>query len=450
VSVKLSPARIAAFEALQRVALENAYAGALIASPRRDLLSIEDRGLFQELTLGALRWQGRLDALIEYYARRPVAKLDLEVVIALRLGLYQLQYLSRIPAYAAINESVNLVKARKKMSAAPLVNAVLRSAVRSSAPALSQAAESSHPQWLLDRWLTRFGEDETLRLMQANNQPPRITFRYNPSVAPPADTDACLAAQGIHTLPSSLAPGAATVESGALSSQSEPVANGWLYLQDEASQLVAHLAAGWTSNLKSQISALRFLDLCAAPGSKATLTASLLPPGSMVVASDLHPHRLRTMCEIAGRLKVGNLHAVALDGTRELPFEEAFDAVLLDAPCTGLGTLQRQPEIKWRLSEDKIAELAELQSQLLARAAQKLKPGGILTYSVCSTEPEEGEDVIAAFRETNPTYRDITRERLTELGVDPAPLLTSAFGARTFPHRQHSEAFFFCTLWKRK
>lgn len=445
-SVKISAARLAASEILQRVALENSYASALLASSKRDALSPEDRGLLQELTLGVLRWQGRLDALIEHFARRPVAKLDLEVVIALRLGLYQLLYLSRIPAHAAINESVNLVKAQKKTSAAPLVNAVLRSASRGPVPSLSQTAEISHPPWLFERWAARYGEQEAVELALANNQPPLISFRLNDRLAPAAQTLAYLATHETRATPSPLTPNAFRIEGGALSAHSEPVTKGWVYLQDDASQLIAHMAA----NLKSETSNFRYLDLCAAPGGKTTLAASLLPPGSLVIGSDLHPHRLRTMREIAERLQIKNLQTVALDGTEELPFEGDFDAILLDSPCTGLGTLQRQPEIKWRLTENKIAELSQLQRRLLTRAAEKLRPGGLLTYSVCSTEPEEGEDVIAWFRGENPNYRDMTRERLVELGVDPAPLLNPGFGGRTFPHRQQTEGFFFCALWKRK
>jgi 16S rRNA (cytosine967-C5)-methyltransferase len=151
------------------------------------------------------------------------------------------------------------------------------------------------------------------------------------------------------------------------------------------------------------------------------------------------------------RLNVSGIRLVQLDATREAPFApESFDLVLLDAPCTGLGTLQRHPEIKWRLTEAKIAELAELQKQLLSNAAQQVKPGGLLVYSVCSTEPEEGEDIIAWFRNEHPDYRDMTRERLTELGIEPWPLMTKTFGARTYTHGQGTESFFFCVLWKRR
>jgi 16S rRNA (cytosine967-C5)-methyltransferase len=457
----VGPARVAAFDILRRVATEDAFASSLLASPRYESLSREDHALAQELSLGVLRWQIRLDFLIERYARRPLDKLDPEVVVALRLGLYQLKFLTRIPPHAAINESVNLVKQRGKRSAAPLVNAALRAAQREESFDFNQAiknplerlsVETAHPMWLLGRWGYRFGEEEARVMALANNAAPRAAFRFNARRAGESRTRQWLAEHNVAVRDSELAPGAVVIESGSLSPQSEPVREGWIYLQDEASQLVAHLAAIRSNPLRSQISNLRFLDLCAAPGGKTTLLSSLLPASALIVAGDLRLHRLRTMRELSERLGVDEIHLVQLDAERDSPFEEQerFDVVLLDAPCSGLGTLQRHPEIKLRMSADRIARLAELQKRLIVNAARQLCVGGLLVYSVCSTEPEEGEDVVAWFRQNNPEFRDMTRERLVEIGLDPAPLLMPSFGARTFTHRHGSESFFFCVLWKRR
>jgi 16S rRNA (cytosine967-C5)-methyltransferase len=440
VSTKVSPARESASDILLRIEREDAFASSLLASPRYDRLSPEDRGLLQELVLGVLRWRGQLDFLIERYARRTLAKLDREVIVALRLGLYQLKFLSRIPAHAAINESVNLTKRLGKKSAAPFVNALLRSAEREKAVDIASAGlaiETSHPAWLLDRWIGRYGEGEARSLAMANNETPRAAFRF---------TRGETHLPGIECRPSTIAHEAFVIESGSLSPQSAPIRDGRIYLQDEASQLVARISA---HNLKSQISNFKFFDACAAPGSKTTLAASLLPKGSLIVAGDLHAHRLRIMQELIERQSAAGISLLALDAKNELPFNSQFDAILLDAPCSGLGTLARNPELKWRMSEAKISELAVLQKFLLENVSQYLRPGGLLTYSACSTEPEEGEDIIAAFRAAHPEYRDMTRERLVELGIAPEPLLTSGFGARTFPHLHKTEGFFFCTLWKR-
>ncbi|HEX5084844.1 MAG TPA: 16S rRNA (cytosine(967)-C(5))-methyltransferase RsmB [Blastocatellia bacterium] len=457
----VAPARVAAFDILWRVAAEDAFAGSLLASPRYDRLSREDHALAQELSLGVLRWQIRLDFLIERYARRPLDRLDPEVVIALRLGLYQLKFLSRIPPHAAINESVNLVKQRGKKSAAPLVNAALRAAQRDEGLDLDQAiknplerlsVETSHPPWLLRRWIERYGEEDAREAALAETAAPRAAFRFNARRAGKAQTRQWLADHNIAIRDSELAPGAAVIETGSLSPQSEPVREGWIYLQDEASQLVAHLAAIRSNPLKSQISNLKFLDLCAAPGGKTTLLAQLVPEDSLIVAGDLRLHRLRTMRELSERLGAANIHLVQFDAAATLPFDEreGFDVILLDAPCSGLGAMQRNPEIKLRMSEGRIAGLVELQRRLIANAARHLCVGGLLVYSVCSTEPEEGEEVVAWFRKNNPEFRDMTRERLVEIGLDPSSLLTPSFGARTFTRRHGSESFFFCVLWKRR
>jgi 16S rRNA (cytosine967-C5)-methyltransferase len=485
---KVTAARRAAFDVLRRVESEGAYAGNLLASNRYNDLTREDHALAQELTLGVLRWQWLLDSLIEHYANRRLYKIDPEVVIALRLGLYQLRNLSRIPPHAAINESVNLVKEERKTSAAPLVNAVLRSAQRDPTPNFHikdpverLSVETSHPPWLVRRWFDRFGEEETRALALSNNNAPRTAFRFNTESASEEATRAWLEEHGIKTRKSELTPGAEIIEAGSL--PPEPVRKGWIYLQDEASQLVAHLSADIEERAgeresggageresgrageqreparspilplsRSPAPPLSLLDLCAAPGSKAMLLASILPEDSLIVAADLHLHRLRTMKELELRFGMTRINPVQLDAAGPLPFPQpaSFDCVLVDAPCSGLGTLQRNPEIKWRMIFDKIRELASLQDQLITNAAEQVRVGGLLTYSVCSTEPEEGEEVIARFRHNHPEFRDLTRERLTALGLDPMPLLTPSFGARTFPHRQGTEGFFVCVLWRRR
>jgi 16S rRNA (cytosine967-C5)-methyltransferase len=457
----VAPARRAAFEVLLRVTNEDAYASNLLTSEQYDSLSREDHGLLNELVLGVLRWQRTLDLLIERYAQRPVNQLDREVMLALRLALYQLRFLSRIPPHAALNESVNLVKLHEKEYAAAFVNGVLRAATRDKETTLDAIVAAvpnetaragfatSHPSWLLKRWQTRLGEEAATALAQTNNTPPRAAFRCNETQAPETQTREWLAQNNIAFRPSTIAPQAYVIESGSLSGQADPVQQGWLYLQDEASQLVAHLVAHGLPDATE--AAPRVLDLCAAPGSKSLLIAALAPEAD-VFANDLHAHRLRTLDELRERLGIVNILTQQQDATGELPskWQARFDAVLLDAPCSGLGTLQRHPEIKWRVTETKLNELATLQSQLITNAARCVRPGGVLVYAVCSTEPEEAENIIAAFRAEHHEYRDITRERLTELGLDATEFLTDTFGARAWPQRHGCEGFFFCALWNRQ
>jgi len=461
VNAKVTPARRAAFDALRRVETQTAYASHLLASEAKPALGRPDRALLQELTLGVLRWQGLLDFLIERYARRPVSGLDPDVTIVLRLGLYQLRFLDRIPAHAAINESVNLTRERKLASAAPFVNAVLRAAQREAEtgihdlilsindPLLRLSVETSHPPWLIERWLMRYGEGEARALALAGNSTPPVAFRFNPGRSTIDQTRAWFADNGISIRDSTLAPQAAVIASGHLTADSEPVREGWIYVQDEASQLVAHVAA---ANAVSSGHTLRVLDVCAAPGGKTSLVAALAGIDAQIVAADLHHHRLLTMKALAARLGVPPFELIQLDAAQQLPFSEPgrFDIVLLDAPCSGLGSLQRHPEIKWRAKKEKIGELAALQKQLISQAVRQLRPGGLLTYSVCSTEPEEGEEVVASLRLEHPELRDVTRERLLELGLGTTDLLTSNHGARTFTHRHGSESFFLCVFWKRR
>lgn len=455
----VSPARRAAFDILYKIDTKDAYVDDLLASNRFEKLSREDHALMHELTMGVLRRQIYLDYLIEHYSHRKISKLDIEVAIALRLGLYQLRYLSRIPHHAAINESVNIVKEHSKRSAAPMVNAVLRAAQRDvendpsdlseslAPPSLKLSIQTSHPEWLIRRWITRFGEDETRELAEANNKLPNIAFRFIGRYTTSNESKAreWFDKHDVITTKSKLTPGAEIITNGRLSPESEPVKKGWIYQQDEASQLTAHMTAS-IRDIPQNI-----LDLCSAPGSKTTLLSSLLHSTSKVFSSDIHLHRLRAMKSLCSQMGIMNINFIQLDGAQELPFisPPQFNSVLVDAPCTGLGTLQRHPDIKLRAKEEKIFQLAKIQKRLIENASEHVLTGGLLTYSVCSTEPEEGEEVIAWFREHHPEYRDVTRERLIELNIEPDELLTSSHGARTWPHKHGCEGFFICVLWKR-
>ena len=443
--VRVSPARRAAFDILQRVESESAYASVLIAQLPDTDLSREDRALAQELVLGVLRWRGLLDHLIEQYAKRPIARFDMKVLIALRLGLYQLRYLSRIPQSAAVNESVNLVKRARVTSAAGLVNAVLRSAARLidqpaledvNDPAERASIELSHPAWMLERWRRTLGDDEMRALALANNSAAAQSFRVNPLRFTVAAAIEQLAAEGVIVSESEFAPGAFVVESGPGSSVAKAAERGLIYIQDQASQLVSLLLDVKPGH--------RVLDLCAAPGSKSSHIAALTEDQAHIVSGDIHAHRLATLRSTCGRLGVTSIDAVALDATQALPFAEGsmkFDRVLVDAPCSGTGTLRGNPEIKWRLKLEDIERLATLQLSLLHNANSAVADGGRLLYSTCSLEPEENEAVIREFLNDNSAFRvidpDIARELLTDGGF-----------VRTFPHRQGSDGFFAAVLEK--
>ena len=442
----VSRARRAAFEVLRRVEEEGAFAAPLLAG-LPDELSAEDRSLCYELTLGVLRRQLWLDRALEHFAGRKSEKLDAPVRRALRLGLYQLRFLTRVPERAAVNESVNLVYAARLRSAASFVNAVLRRATREpdydpaseiKDPLEKISVETSHPAWLVARWAETFGREEAEAFARANNDSAPAAFRVNTLST---NSDALieeLPDAGLRLTPSRVAPGAWRVEGGAgagvllrgLASE------GKVYLQDEASQLVAHVLGARAGE--------RVLDACAAPGSKTTHAAALAGDRALFVAGDLYEHRLRTVAETCARLGVRSVRAVALDTERSLPFADgAFDRVLVDAPCTGTGTLRHNPEIRWRLALENIRELSEVQSRILSEAARVVRPGGRLVYSTCSVEREENEDVIEKFLNTHAEF-----SQLTSTPAPPEILLPSG-AARTWPHRDDVDGFFVAALGRK-
>jgi 16S rRNA (cytosine967-C5)-methyltransferase len=433
-SSSISPARIAAFEILQRVE-EGAFAAILLAA-RAEQLSPPDRALCYQLVMGVLRRQLWLDHLIEYYANRKVADLDIAIRQILRLGLYQLRFLSRVPASAVVNDSVNLVKLARLRSAGGLVNAVLRRAIREPEVDPSSnidnalgrlAVATSHPAWLIERWSSAFGSEIAEAFAHSNNEPAPVSFRVVKNRAREEDVIDHLRAAGAMPVPSKIARGGWRI-TGAGTLLSELVARGEIYLQDEASQLVAEVLDAQPGQF--------VLDLCAAPGSKTTYIADRAGDGALIVASDLYPHRLRTVSLAAKTQGLDSIRLLALDGLQSLPFaEKAFDSVLVDAPCTGTGTLRRNPEIRWRISPADIRDLSARQTRLLLNAAETVKPGGRLVYSTCSVETEENEDVRQLFLENRQDFRPV------DLQIDSA-LITSAGAARTWPHRDGTDGFF--------
>ena len=353
----MSPARLLAFDTLRKVG-RGGYASDLLLSGASPL-DPRDAALASEIVFGVLRYQAQLDFLVVHYSGRGIRKLDFEVLLALRMGIYQLRYLDRVPPHAAVSESVELVKTSGFRSASGFANAVLRKVGRDPVAWPDRATELSHPEWLLVRWDQEFGPEVTPLIARANLQPPETYIRVPAPFAIPAGL----------TAETTEIPGCYRLIAG------EPVG---LRIQDIGSQAVVPLL--------DLLPGQRFLDLCAAPGNK---TAQALESGVRAVACDFHAKRVAMLKPLG----VGTVH---LDATRPLPFRAAFDRILLDAPCSGTGTLARNPEIKWRLGPAGIAELHQRQVVLLRNALEVLAPGGLLVYSTCSLEREENDSVIEA------------------------------------------------------
>lgn len=401
----VSPARHLAFDVLTAVG-EGGYAADLLHSTWARGLALPDRRLATEIVMGVLRFRAQLDYVIERAARRTAARIDTVALTALRIGVYQLRFLSRVPASAAVHESVEMTKEHAPQLAG-FVNAVLRHASGEPIAALLAAepdlkrrreVEFSHPAWLLERWSRNFSPEMAARIAEFDNDVPPVAIRFTTDAA-----DAALPEE-IVMAPGRLLRSALRVTSGDIT-KTEAYRAGRVWVQDEASQLVAHLL--------DPSSRHRILDACAAPGGKTALLAALAPEAG-VVAVEVHPHRARLL----RRRMPATVHVVGADATRPLPFRRGFDRILVDAPCTGTGTLARNPEIRWRLTPSDPVRLAALQMAILKATVQALEPGGRLVYSVCSIEPEEGPGVIAALLAAN-----------SQLGIVPAGRVLDALEA---------------------
>lgn len=365
-SAPITPARTAAFNVLQKVALGRGHSDDLLHTMAINALSVEDRNLTTALVLGTLRWQLALDAVIRPYLQRPFQEMPAPVLLALRLGIFQLLLLDRIPAHAALNESVELTRANGQPQAAGMVNAVLRRVQRESEVLKKKLTpQAAHPQWLVDRWSQAYGKPDTQRIVEADQQEPNASSLFLNTEGPQ---------------------------------------------MDDGSRLVAELAAISSTDPK------RILDCCAAPGGK-TLVLAARHPHAKIVAADLSPKRLASMQRRIERDGVTNVESVLADLTtpqRSGPFEKPFDLILCDVPCSGTGTLARNPEIRQTLRPEDLPRQAQRQRAILAAALPLLAPGGRIVYSTCSLEVEENEDIVRAATSQQKDLRQ----------VDVAPLLT--------------------------
>jgi 16S rRNA (cytosine967-C5)-methyltransferase len=461
----VSPARAAAFDILLRVEREFSYASELLHSRIYDRLTVVDHALATELVMGVLRWRSLLDSQIAQSSAQPLSKLDLEILTALRIGLYQFRWLDRIPASAAIHQSVDLVKRARKRSAASFVNAVLRKLASDPTPshkipqlaigktvvqtsAETVAASSAHPLWLVGRWIQAYGFEVAQEICRHNQSIPVTAIRLR---RPEAEGQ--LLAEGIELAPGALLALARRVHRGDVSRTSTFRA-GLCVIQDEASQVVAALVG----------QGQHVLDCCAAPGGK-TLSIADRNLNADIAAIELHPHRARLLRKLltvqnpttearSRGARSRNILVIAGDA-RALPLTAQFDRVLADVPCSGTGTLGRNPEIKWRLSLTDLADLQARQLAILLSAMDQVDAGGRLIYSTCSLEQEENEDVIERAVAENSTFRILDcrteLERLQRDGELVWPDLSSLTRGpflRTLPGVHPCDGFFAAILDK--
>jgi 16S rRNA (cytosine967-C5)-methyltransferase len=440
-------ARTIAHGVLVRIETSEAFADRLLAARLAETrLGAADRALVTRLVYGTLAWRGRLDHHLGGLLRTPLGALAAPVRAALRLGLYQLLFLDRIPAYAAVDASVRLARRAAGRGAGGLVNAVLRRAAAAGRGGLALpdpavdplgrlAVEWSHPRWLVERWADEVGMEELPALLAADNVRGATALRANTLRTTRAALLAELEADQVVAAPGRWATEAIVVRRGAGRLRGLP---GWragrFAFQGEASQLVTPLLGLAPGQ--------RVLDACAAPGGKSGHAAALLGDVGLVAALDRRPGGARRIAAEAARLGATCVRALAGDATRP-PLGVVFDAVLVDAPCSGLGTLRRHPELRWRRRAEDVPRLAGVQRDILHAVAALVRPGGVLVYAVCTPMRDETDAVIDGFLAVD---RGFVVEPLPGSVAALPDALTRGGFLRTFPHRHGLDGFFAARL----
>lgn len=413
----VTPARRVAYAVVRRVFEQGAYADRALHGEARGL-DPRERGLAMQLAYGTVQRRLSLDHIVERLAR-PVVELDPPTLAALRLGLYQLVFLGNAAPHAVVGESVELAKGQK--GGHRLVNAVLRRALREGIPALPSddtpqgaAIAHSYPPWLVQLWWERFGPDETRALLRAGNEAGELALRVNTLVATPAEVVEQLA---VPTTPAGEELPEGLVVSGAFDAHGHPLHRSGAYIaQSRAAMLVARALDPQPGE--------RVLDLCAAPGGKTTHLAALMEDRGEIVAVERHGRRAQALQRTCERLGAASISVRTGDAAR-FTTSTAFDRILVDPPCSGLGTLQGHPDLRWRMTPAALTQLAAAQASILAAAAGALKPGGTLVYSTCTLSPAENEAQVAA------SGLQVESERLV------------------LPHRDRTDGFYIARLISR-
>ncbi len=408
-----------------------------------------DRSFLTELTYGVIRWREKLDWVIRHFSKITFGKIELETLNILRLGLYQIFFLSRTPSSAAVNESVDLAKRIRGKGGAGFVNAVLRSAIRQRDdipypdiavdPARYISVVQSHPLWLVERWVREMGMEETLKICGFNNQISPLTLRTNTLKVRREDLIEKLREKGLNAVRTTFSEEGIVLQDAPPTSELPFLKEGLYIIQDEASQLVSFILDPKQGE--------RILDACAAPGGKTTHMAQKMENLGEIYALDVSKAKLDLIQAMSQRLGTEIITTVKGDASRPLPIAQGmkFDRILADVPCSGFGTLRKNPDLKWRRSEGDIQRLSELQFSILRNLGEYVTGGGVLVYSTCTVFREENEDVIDRFLNKNPRFRlDSIDETLP---VKIHPFIHDGY-FKTFPPRDRMDNFFVARLKK--
>lgn len=437
-------AREVALKIINDVTQNHAYANiALARELNRQKLSDQDRRFVTELVYGTIKARETLDWMIGFFINRTVDKIAPIVLNILRMGMYQMFFLSKIPVSAACNQAVELTKKYGHSGTVKFVNAVLRNAGRTPEKIVYPDREQNlvkflaltyfHPEWLIARWLKRLGPDATEELCSINNVTPALCLRTNTLKNTREELLAVLAQEGVVAQPSDWTPEGIVCQSAPALSTLKSLSTGLFQIQDESSMLVAHVLGAKPGEF--------IIDTCAAPGGKSTHIAALMENKGRLVATDIYEHKLALIRDNAQRLGLTIIQTHEMDATQiGTKFSGQADRVLVDAPCSGLGVLRRKADSRWRKEETMLKELPKLQRAILYSAADCVKVGGVLVYSTCTTEPEENQAVVESFLRCRPEFAlEKTSDFLPITGHD-------ADMVQLWPHVDHVDGFFIARL----
>ncbi len=435
----MDKARETALKIINAVHEQEAYANVALAKElRKGGLSDMDRRFVTELVYGTVKAGETLDWIIRKYINRPISKVSPIIRDILRMGVYQLKYMDKVPDSAACNESVELAKGFGHAGVAKFVNGVMRTMVREPEKGafpegkgnatIQLALTEQHPEWLVRRWIKEFGYDEAAKLCAFNNKQAPLSVRANTLKTNRSELMLQLISVGVDCQQSVFTPEGVIIKSHGSLDDLQVLQDGYCQVQDESSMLVAHVVDPQPGEL--------VLDVCSAPGGKTTHMAAMMENRGRIVACDIYDHKLERVRNNAERLGVTIIDPILMDA-REIwqEFPQEADRVLVDAPCSGLGVLRRKPDSRWRKSPELIKELPKLQLEILRSAAAAVKPGGLLVYSTCTIAHEENQDVVKAFLEN-------AKEFTLENAGERLPVPRDDEMVQLYPQRDGTDGFF--------
>ncbi len=443
--------REVATDLLLKIDRSQAYSNLLLNQAiKKNELSSKDSGLLTEIVYGTVQRKNTLDFYLKSFIKKPLTKLDDWVVVLLRLSVYQMVYLDRVPDHAIINEAVAIAKKKGHKGTSGFVNGVLRNVQRKGVPPLASikekelqlAIECSHPEWLIERWIDQLGEQNTMDMCTINNLPPMVTARVNRLKSTVQEVIDQLENESVVGKPSEITPDGIKVTSGNLP-KTDVYKSGLLTIQDESSMLVGYAVDPQKGE--------RVLDACAAPGGKTTHLAERMDNEGEITAIDLHEHKVQLIDEQLERLGLNNVQTIAMDTRKaaNLFQAESFDKVLLDAPCTGFGVIRRKPDIKWSKRPEDIERIQQVQYELLESVARVLKPGGLLVYSTCTIEADENRHQIERFLQDHPEF-DWDVSFYNRMPQSVQPYISDNKGElQVLPQYFESDGFYIASLRKK-